>query len=59
MPAAHLPSRDLLEGPARAPGRAMLRAAGFDDQAMAKPMIAIVNTWSNVTPCNMHLRGLA
>ncbi len=59
MPAAHLPSRDLLEGPARAPGRAMLRAAGFDDQAMAKPMIAIVNTWSNVTPCNMHLRDLA
>jgi dihydroxy-acid dehydratase len=59
MPAATLPSRSLLEGPARAPGRAMLRAAGFDDAAMAKPMIAIVNTWSNVTPCNMHLRGLA
>jgi dihydroxy-acid dehydratase len=37
----------------------MLRAAGYDDAAMAKPMIAIVNTWSNVTPCNMHLRGLA
>jgi dihydroxy-acid dehydratase len=37
----------------------MLRAAGYDDAAMSKPMIAIVNTWSNVTPCNMHLRGLA
>ena len=59
MPPADLPSRHLLEGPARAPGRAMLRAAGYDDEAMAKPMIAIVNTWSNVTPCNMHLRGLA
>ena len=59
MPPADLPSRHLVEGPARAPGRAMLRAAGFDDEAMAKPMIAIVNTWSNVTPCNMHLRGLA
>ena len=59
MPPVELPSRHLLEGPARAPGRAMLRAAGFDDAAMAKPMIAIVNTWSNVTPCNMHLRGLA
>ena len=54
-----LPSRDLLDGPARAPARAMLRAAGYDDAAMAKPMIAIVNTWSTVTPCNMHLRFLA
>ncbi|WP_114952342.1 dihydroxy-acid dehydratase [Sphingosinicella terrae] len=54
-----LPSHDLVEGPARAPARAMLRAAGYDEEAMAKPMIAIVNTWSTVTPCNMHLRGLA
>ncbi len=37
----------------------MLRAAGLDEEAMAKPMVAIVNTWSDVTPCNMHLRGLA
>jgi dihydroxy-acid dehydratase len=59
MPAPHLPSRDLVEGPARAPARAMLRAAGYDDAAMAKPMIAIVNSWSTVTPCNMHLRDLA
>jgi len=54
-----LPSRILLDGPARAPARAMLRAAGFDDAALRKPMVAIVNTWSSVTPCNMHLRGLA
>lgn len=53
------PSRTLIEGPARAPARAMLRAAGYDDEAMAKPMIAIVNTWSSVTPCNMHLADLA
>ena len=37
----------------------MLRAAGLDDEALSKPLVAIVNTWSNVTPCNMHLRGLA
>ena len=55
----HLPSRDLVEGPARAPARAMLRATGMDDEALAKPIIAIVNTWTNVTPCNIHLRGLA
>ncbi|HEY5712339.1 MAG TPA: dihydroxy-acid dehydratase [Allosphingosinicella sp.] len=54
-----LPSHEMLDGPARAPARAMLRAAGFDDAAMAKPMVAIVNTWSTVTPCNMHLRDLA
>ena len=53
------PSRTLIEGPARAPARAMLRAAGYDDEAMAKPMIAILNTWSSVTPCNMHLADLA
>jgi dihydroxy-acid dehydratase len=54
-----LPSRYLVEGPARAPARAMLRAAGYGDAEMAKPMVAIVNTWSTVTPCNMHLRMLA
>jgi len=53
------PSRTLIEGPARAPARAMLRAAGFDDAKMARPMVAIVNTWTNVTPCNMHLKDLA
>jgi dihydroxy-acid dehydratase len=37
----------------------MLRAAGYGDEEMAKPMVAIVNTWSTVTPCNMHLRLLA
>jgi dihydroxy-acid dehydratase len=54
-----LPSHELLDGPARAPARAMLRAAGFDDEALSRPMIAIVNSWSTVTPCNMHLRDLA
>ena len=37
----------------------MLHAAGYDAEALSKPMIAIVNSWSTVTPCNMHLRGLA
>lgn len=58
-PPRDLPSRELLEGAARAPARAMLRAAGIDDEAMARPMVAIVNSWSTVTPCNIHLRGLA
>ena len=37
----------------------MLHAAGYDDEALSKPLIAIVNSWSTVTPCNIHLRGLA
>ena len=49
----------IIKGAARAPARAMLRATGLDDAAMAAPMIAVVNTWSNVTPCNMHLDLLA
>jgi dihydroxy-acid dehydratase len=55
----YLPSRDLVEGATRAPARAMLRAAGMDDAALARPMVAIVNSWSTVTPCNIHLRALA
>ncbi|MBT8142356.1 MAG: dihydroxy-acid dehydratase [Gammaproteobacteria bacterium] len=47
------------KGNARAPARAMLRATGLTDSDMGKPMIAVVNTWSEVTPCNMHLRELA
>src|SRR3990170_2742421 len=54
-----LPSREMVEGPARAPSRAMLRAAGFDDEALAKPLVAIIHSYSTVTPCNMHLRDLA
>jgi dihydroxy-acid dehydratase len=46
-------------GPDRAPARAMLRATGLDDAAIAKPFVAVVHTWSNVSPCNLNLRDLA
>ena len=46
-------------GPDRAPARAMLRATGLDDADIAKPMIAVVHTWSNISPCNLNLRELA
>ncbi len=49
----------ITKGPARAPARAMLRAAGYDEKDFAQPMIAVVNTWSTVTPCNIHLAELA
>jgi dihydroxy-acid dehydratase len=52
-------SDQIKKGPDRAPARAMLRATGLDDEQIYRPLIAVVNTWSDVTPCNMHLRELA
>lgn len=57
--AANLRSRAITAGPSRAAARSYLRAAGMQDADFDKPMIAIVNTWSSVTPCNMHLDRLA
>lgn len=53
------PSQLITLGPSRAPARAMLRATGLDDEALARPLIAVVDTWSDVTPCNLHLRELS
>jgi len=52
-------SKTLTEGPDRAPARAMLRAVGLVDEDFNKPLIAVANTWSEITPCNYHLRDLA
>jgi len=43
----------------RAPARAMLKATGLSDDDINRPLVAVVNTWSEVTPCNYHLRDLA
>ncbi|GGA49301.1 dihydroxy-acid dehydratase [Dyella nitratireducens] len=51
---------DLIKtGPDRAPARAMLRATGLQDGDITKPLVAVVHTWSNVSPCNLNLRELA
>jgi len=51
---------DLIKaGPDRAPARAMMRATGLDDAAIARPLVGIVHSWSNVSPCNLNLRDLA
>jgi len=52
-------SDQIKKGPDRAPARAMLRATGLGDRELGQPFIGIVNTWSDVTPCNQHLRLLA
>jgi dihydroxy-acid dehydratase len=46
-------------GASRAAARSYLRAAGLKDADFTRPLIAVVNTWSSVTPCNMHLGDLA
>ncbi len=46
-------------GPARAPARAMLRATGLSEADIEKPFVAVVSTWSDVSPCNITLRDLA
>src|SRR5213082_3310572 len=51
-------SRALTEGPDRAPARAYLKGIGYDDEALAKPIVAIANTWIETMPCNFHLRAL-
>ena len=52
-------SNAIKSGPERAPARAMLRATGLQSEDIAKPMVAVVHTWSNVSPCNLNLRDLA
>lgn len=49
----------VVDGPDRAPSRAMLRAVGFTDADFKKPVVGIASTWSMVTPCNMHIDRLA
>jgi dihydroxy-acid dehydratase len=49
----------VVDGITHAPARAMLRAVGFKDDDFTKPQIGIASTWSNLTPCNMHIDSLA
>ena len=52
-------SRTITEGRSRAGARAMLKAIGFTDADLAKPIVGIANTWIETMPCNYHLRELA
>jgi len=52
-------SRAITEGPSRAPARAMLKAVGFKDEDLRRPIVGVANTWIEIGPCNFHLRQLA
>ena len=54
-----LPSRTIFEGPTRSGARSMLKAIGFTDDDLARPIVGIANTWIETMPCNFHLRRLA
>jgi dihydroxy-acid dehydratase len=49
----------VVDGVEQAPSRAMLRAVGFTEEDFNRPQVGIASTWSMVTPCNMHIDGLA
>jgi dihydroxy-acid dehydratase len=49
----------VLDGPDRAPSRAMLYPVGFKEEDFKKPVIGVASTWGMVTPCNMHIDKLA
>jgi dihydroxy-acid dehydratase len=52
-------SRVLLDGPERAPARAMLKAIGFTDEDLSKPIVGVATTWIETMPCNYNQRRLA
>jgi dihydroxy-acid dehydratase len=52
-------SRAITEGPDRAPARSMLKAIGFTDADLSRPIVGVASTWTETMPCNFHLRRLA
>ena len=49
----------LLSGRDRAPARSFLKAIGYSDEDLQKPIVGIANTWTETMPCNFNLRQLA
>ena len=54
-----LPSRKTIDGPSKAPHRAMYKAMGLNDSDLNKPIIGVSSTCNEATPCNIHLGSLA
>src|SRR5690554_6238540 len=52
-------SREVTDGPGRAPARAMLRAIGMTEDDWDKPQVGVASSWNEVTPCNLPLDRLA
>ena len=52
-------SDGIKKGMSRAPARAMFKAMGLTDADLDRPLVGVANTWTELTPCNVHLRDLA
>ena len=52
-------SRKLFDGTSRAAARAFVKGIGFDDEALAKPIVGVASTWTETMPCNFTHRALA
>lgn len=50
-------SSAITEGPDRAPSRAMLKAVGFTDEDLSRPIVGVANTWIEIGPCNFRQRN--
>ena len=55
----NLQSRKTIDGPSRAPHRAMYKAMGLDDEDLNRPIVGVSSTCNEATPCNIHLGKLA
>ncbi|TMC43257.1 MAG: dihydroxy-acid dehydratase [Chloroflexi bacterium] len=52
-------SRKLIDGPARAGARSMMRAVGYNDEDFRRPLIGVAHSWIEIMPCNFNHRQLA
>jgi dihydroxy-acid dehydratase len=52
-------SRVMIDGPDRAPARAMMRGAGYREEDFGRPLVGVAHGWIEIMPCNIHLRDLA
>ena len=52
-------SHVMIDGPNRAPARAMMRGAGYTDADFTKPLIGVAHSWIEIMPCTVHLRRIA
>ncbi len=52
-------SRVMIDGPNRAPARAMMRGAGFTDSDFTRPLVGVSHSWIEIMPCTIHLRKIA
>src|SRR5213079_584966 len=59
MPEVRVRSKALIDGPARAGARSMMRAVGYTDEDFRRPLVGVAHSWIEIMPCNFNHRQLA